>query len=77
MKPVQVMFDETLLGRLDEEQEVKKLGRSAVLRRLVAEYLEHRREAAIDAQYRKGYADAGGLGSEFDGWEDEAAWPEE
>ncbi len=70
------MFDERLLGRLDEEQEVKKLGRSAVLRRLVAEYLERRRQAVIDAQYRKGYAGGDGLGPEFEGWEEEAAWPE-
>lgn len=71
------MFDETLLGRLDAEQEVKRLGRSAVLRRLVADYLERRREAAIDARYRKGYAHGEGLGPEFEGWEDDAAWLEE
>ena len=71
------MFDETLLGRLDAEQEVKEVGRSAVLRRLVTAYLERRREAAIDAQYRKGYVDGEGLGPEFEGWEDEAAWLED
>ncbi len=58
MKAVQVMFDETLLSQLDAELEVKKKGRSAVLRGLVAEYLERRRESAIDARYRKGYAGA-------------------
>ena len=77
MKPIQVMFDETLLHDLDAEQEVQKKGRSAVLRRLVADYLEHRREAAIDAEYRQGYAGGEGLGEELEGWEDEAAWPDE
>ncbi len=76
MKAIQVMFDETLLCELDAEQEVKKKGRSAVLRRLVADYLERRRESAIDARYRAGYAGGEGLGGEFEGWEGEAAWPE-
>ncbi|MCP3993988.1 MAG: hypothetical protein GY722_02845 [bacterium] len=46
MKAIQVMFDESLLLELDAELEVKKQGRSAVLRRLVADYLERRREAS-------------------------------
>lgn len=71
------MFDETLLGRLDAEPEVRRSGRSAVLRRIVADYLERRREAAIDAAYQRGYADGEGLGAELEGWEDEAAWPDE
>ena len=71
MKAVQVMFDEALLSQLDAQREVKKLGRSAVLRRLAQDYLERVREAAIDARYRKGYSDGGGLGSEFSGWEAE------
>ena len=77
MKAVQVMFDETLLDKLDAEPEVKKRGRSAFLRRLVADYLERRREAAIDARYREGYAGGEGLGEDFEGWADEAAWPAE
>ncbi len=77
MKAVEVMFDETLLSRLDDDQEVRRVGRSTLLRCLVVEYLNRRREAAIDAQYQKAYADGGGLGHEFDGWEDEAAWPNE
>ena len=76
MKAIQVMFDEGLLGRLDDDPEVRQQGRSAVLRRLAAAYLERRREKAIDDQYRKGYADGEGLGPEFEGWEEEAVWPE-
>ncbi len=70
-------FDETLLNELDAELEVKKNGRSALLRRLVADYLERRREAAIDARYREGYAGREGLGEDFEGWPDEGAWPAE
>ena len=39
MKPVQVLFDELLLKRLDADEEVRRDGRSAVLRRAAAEYL--------------------------------------
>ncbi len=77
MKAVEVMFDDALLVRLDEDREVRRVGRSAFLHRLVTAYLNRRREAAVDVQYRKAYADGGGLGPEFDGWEDEAAWPTE
>jgi len=55
---------------------LRQQGRSAVLRRLAAAYLERRREKAIDDQYRQGYADGEGLGPEFEGWEEEAVWPE-
>ena len=74
MKAVQVVFDETLLARLDSQDEVKQRGRSAVLRRLVADYLDHCRAESIDARYREGYGAKPGLGEEFEGWTQEAAW---
>ena len=48
MKPIQVMFDEKLLAHLDADDEVRKDGRSAVMRRAVADYLrrKHRPLAA-------------------------------
>lgn len=76
MKPIQVMFDETLLKRLDADAEVRKVGRSAVLRRAAAEYLRRSRAERIAAAYRRAYDRAGGLGDEFAGWEHEGAWPE-
>jgi hypothetical protein len=77
MKPVQVMFDERLLARLDADEDVRKVGRSAVLRRIVNDYLRRKTESTIDARYRRGYSDGTGLGSEFDGWEEEGVWPSE
>ncbi|HKH43941.1 MAG TPA: ribbon-helix-helix protein, CopG family [Thermoanaerobaculia bacterium] len=77
MKAIQVMLDEDLLGRLDASEEVQRDGRSAVLRRAAAEYLERRRRETIAAQYRAAYSDGAGLGEEFDGWEDQGAWPGE
>jgi len=71
------MFDEELLTRLDTDQEVRKEGRSAVLRRAVVEYLERRRREAIAEQYRQAYGDGQGLGEELEGWEDQGEWPPE
>lgn len=76
MKPIQIMMDESLLQSLDEDEEVRKEGRSAVLRRAVAEYLERRRARRIAAQYQAGYKENPGLGEEWDGWEEEGQWPE-
>jgi len=76
MKPIQVLFDEPLLRRLDSDAEVRKFGRSAVLRRAAAEYLKRSRTRRIAEAYRRAYAKGGGLGSEFEGWEGEGSWPE-
>ena len=76
MKPIQVMFDEGLLRRLDADQDVKKLGRSAVLRRAVDEYLKRRRSRQTAEAYRRAYAGRPGLGDEFSGWDTEGTWPE-
>ncbi len=76
MKPIQVLIDETLLRRLDSDEEVRRVGRSAVLRRAAAEYLRRSRAKRIAEAYRRAYDGAAGLGEEFAGWEDEASWPE-
>jgi metal-responsive CopG/Arc/MetJ family transcriptional regulator len=76
MKPVQVMLDEELLARLDASEEVKKKGRSAVLRRAADEYLLRAQRWEIAERYRHAYGGGEGLGEEFAGWEDEGAWPE-
>lgn len=76
MKPVQVLIDEPLLARLDAHEDVKKFGRSAVLRRAAAEYLRRHRARAIAESYRRAYGQHKGLGAEYRGWPDEATWPE-
>ena len=77
MKPVQILMDEELLAGLDGDEEVRRRGRSQVLRGLVAAYLESRREARLDEQYRQGYADALRVSEELDGWDEEGSWPGE
>ncbi|MCY4210672.1 MAG: hypothetical protein OXE97_06475 [Gammaproteobacteria bacterium] len=74
MKTIQIMMDDDLLASLDQTQEVKRHGRSAVLRRATSEYLSHQRQAEITRQYQQGYGKDACLGDDFKGWEDEAAW---
>jgi metal-responsive CopG/Arc/MetJ family transcriptional regulator len=77
MKAIQITLDEALLARLDQDEEVKRDGRSAVLRRAVDLYLRLRQAREVAAAYRRAYADGRGLGAGFEGWEREAAWPVE
>jgi metal-responsive CopG/Arc/MetJ family transcriptional regulator len=76
MKAIQITFDEALLEKLDSDEEVRRDGRSAVLRRAAAAYLKRKRSARIAEAYRRGYGESGGLGSEFEGWEREGVWPD-
>jgi predicted transcriptional regulator len=71
MKAVQITMDEALLAQLDENEEVKRRGRSAVIRAAVEAWLKQRREEKIVEEYRRAYADSGGLGAEWDGWEEQ------
>ena len=75
MKPIQVLIDEPLLRQLDAHPDVKRLGRSAVLRHATREYLRRARARRISDAYRRAYGDRSGLGDEWVGWEDEGSWP--
>jgi metal-responsive CopG/Arc/MetJ family transcriptional regulator len=78
MKPIQVMFDEILLQRLDADEEVRQFGRSAVLRRAAAEYLRRRRARRTADAYRAAYRGRrSGLDRELTGWPGEGTWPDE
>lgn len=76
MKPIQIMIDEGLLARLDADEEVRRDGRSAFLRRAVRERLRKQAARRISEQYRQAYASKEALGLEFAGWEGEGKWPE-
>jgi metal-responsive CopG/Arc/MetJ family transcriptional regulator len=77
MKAIQITFDEALLAKLDATEEVRREGRSAVLRRAVADYLKRRRRWEIAESYRRAYGSDPYLGDELDGWEDQGQWPAE
>ena len=76
MKAIQVSMDDGLLARLDADEEVRRDGRSAVLRRAADLYLRQRRSRAIAGAYARAYGRKPGLGREFAGWEGEGSWPE-
>lgn len=71
MPRVQVILGEELLERLDATPEVKKYGRSAVLRRATEEYLHRRSSHEIAERYAAAYGQASDIHKEFAGWEDE------
>ena len=76
MKAIQVTLDDALLARLDADDEVRRDGRSAVLRRAAEEYLRRRRKRSIADQYSKAYGGAPDLGDGFGGWEGEGVLPD-
>lgn len=77
MKAVQVTLDESLLAALDETEEVARHGRSAVIRRAIAEYLSRRRTREIRERYEAAYGSGEGLGPEWSAWEAQGVWPPE
>jgi metal-responsive CopG/Arc/MetJ family transcriptional regulator len=76
MKTIQITMDEKLLAKLDADEETLRDGRSAVLRRAVADYLNRRRRTTISSAYRKAYSKKTDLAG-FEHWEDEGVWPRE
>jgi len=75
VKAIQITLDERLLARLDADEEVKRDGRSAVMRRAVFDYLRKKRRSAVAEAYRRAYG--GRKEAELEGWADEGVWPEE
>jgi metal-responsive CopG/Arc/MetJ family transcriptional regulator len=74
MKVIQISFDEKLLARLDKDPEVRRDGRSAVLRRAAFDYLRRKRRSEISEAYRRAY---GGGAPDLEGWANEGRWPDE
>jgi metal-responsive CopG/Arc/MetJ family transcriptional regulator len=73
MKAIHVTFDERLLQELDADPEVKRDGRSLVMRRAVYDYLRRKRRRAIAEAYRAAYGKRGV--PELDGWASHGSWP--
>ena len=68
MKAIQVSFEEALLDKLDRDPEVRRRGRSAVLREAARVYLRRREAEEVASRYRAGYRDISALDDELEGW---------
>ena len=75
MKAIQITLEEDLLRRLDADEKVKQIGRSALLRQLAREYLRRERERRIDEQYARAYRGGDGADPQRTPWETEGEWP--
>lgn len=76
MRAIQITLDEALLARLDADAEVRRDGRSAVIRRATDEYLRRRRRQVIADQYANAYGAGVDAAEELRGWANEGSWPE-
>jgi metal-responsive CopG/Arc/MetJ family transcriptional regulator len=78
MKSIQITVDEALLETLDGDEEVRREGRSSVIRKALRRYLEEQRRRRIEDAYRRGYGTLGQSEEpeELLGWEEEQVWPE-
>lgn len=78
MKAIQIMMDEELLKELDQDSEVRRVGRSAVVRKITSEYIERRKRNQIANQYKRAYeSNKDAVEEEFHEWADEGIWPDE
>lgn len=76
IKAIPITCDEQLLDRLDNNEEVKQVGRSAVIRHAVADYLRKKRRITIADAYRRAYKNHP-TASDLSKWADEGVWPDE
>jgi len=77
MKAIQITIDERLLKDLDQDTEVRRQGRSAVIRRAVFAYLRNKRRKTIAEAYRRTYGGRRAADVDWVGWANDTAWPDE
>ena len=70
------MLEERLLAQLDDTDEVRRDGRSAVLRLALEVYLRQLQQRSITERYQRAYGAEGGLGTDWTGWEEQGLWPD-
>ena len=77
-KAVQISLDESLLKRIDADPEVRRRGRSAVIRDALERYLRATRRRSLDEAIRRAYGDAGDHAlAEVEDLLESQAWPRE
>ncbi len=77
-KPVQVSMDTALLRRIDADPEVRRSGRSALIRSAVELYLAAKERQEIESRLEGAYAgEADALLAEIEELMGDQAWPSE
>lgn len=77
MQIVQVVLDKKLLRAADEAAKRARQNRSALVRDALREHLLRLELRAREERDREGYSKHGRADAGAEGWEAEAAWPEE
>lgn len=75
MPTIQIVLDEDLLAEADRAAQECAVNRSALFRRALRGYLRELRVRELERRDREGYDKHPDSG--FEGWESEAAWPDE
>jgi len=77
MEIVQIVLDKKLLHAADQEAKRTKQNRSALVRDALREHLRRLELRASEERDRQGYSRQPPVDAETQGWESEAAWPDE
>jgi metal-responsive CopG/Arc/MetJ family transcriptional regulator len=77
MKPIQLLIDEKLVRRLDQEAKRLRSNRSKLIRRAVEQFLRDQERLALEEADRSGYRRRPPRVRELDAWEAIQAWPED
>jgi metal-responsive CopG/Arc/MetJ family transcriptional regulator len=77
MEVVQIVLDKKLLHAADQAAKRTRRNRSALVRDALREHLRRLELLASEERDRHGYSRRAQADAESQGWESEAAWPEE
>jgi metal-responsive CopG/Arc/MetJ family transcriptional regulator len=77
MQIVQVVLDKKLLQAADQAAQRTRQNRSALVRDALREHLRRLDLRAREERDRQGYSRRSPADAEAQGWESEAAWPQE
>jgi metal-responsive CopG/Arc/MetJ family transcriptional regulator len=77
MKIVQIVLDRKLLHAADQAAKRTRRNRSALVRDALREHLRRLEVRASEERDHQGYSRRPQAGTEAQGWEAEATWPEE
>jgi metal-responsive CopG/Arc/MetJ family transcriptional regulator len=76
MRTIQVVVDEPLIEAADKVAQEEGLNRSALIREALRAYLVQAKRRELEKRDREGYLRFPDTEDDLQGWEQEAAWPD-